>query len=397
MRVLVVRSRAALTASAYLSMFFLGVGNAVIGAASGNIGLAPYQIGLFIAAQNLGFFITVITAGALSDSVEKPRLLCAGSLLAAVSFFLFYLWRPFLLNLLIMFFIGAAMGVQEGVTDAMLLDIHQKRQALHIGINHFFVTLGGLLITGYLVFLQGSWRESLVQSSAGVLVLALLLVFAGTDGVRRGAGSFGRRIAFLGTRRVLGAVFAAAVIFVGIESGLTGLLTTFLLRLRGYDLVSSKLGLILFLSGIALGRALFGLLARRERIRGMLLALVTACGIFSAVLFLVPLPAPVISLALFLLGITVSSLFPLSITITGFLFPDISGTAIGVVKLAVPVGGIFIPLVIAGISRMLSLELSLLIFPLLSLLGLAVIAASGPLIRAGLATAAAASAGGTQS
>lgn len=75
MRALVIRSRAALTGSAYLSMFFLGVGNAVIGAASGTIGLAPYQIGLFIAAQNLGFFITVITAGALSDSIEKPRLL----------------------------------------------------------------------------------------------------------------------------------------------------------------------------------------------------------------------------------------------------------------------------------------------------------------------------------
>ena len=366
-------------------MFFLGVGNAVIGAASGNIGLAPYQIGLFIAAQNLGFFITVITAGALSDSVEKPRLLFAGSLLAAASLFLFYLWQPFLLNLLIMFFIGAAMGVSEGVTDAMLLDLHEKRQAFHIGVNHFFVTLGGILITGYLIFLQMSWRVALVQSSAAVAVLALFLAFAGTGGIRRGAGRMSERIAFLRTSRALAVMLGAAVIFVGIETALTGLLAAFLLQLRGYDLSSSKLGLILFLSGVALGRALLGLIARRERIRPMLVTLLAASVLFSALVFFVPLPASALSPALFLLGLTISALFPLTITLTGMLFPDISGTAIGVVKLGVPLGGILIPLALAAISRAASFQLSLALFPLLSIAGLVIVAVSGPVISAGLA------------
>jgi predicted MFS family arabinose efflux permease len=285
-----------------------------------------------------------------------------------------------------MFFIGAAMGVSEGVTDAMLLDLHEKRQAFHIGVNHFFVTLGGILITGYLIFLQMSWRVALVQSSAAVAVLALFLAFAGTGGIRRGAGSMSQRIAFLGTSRVLAVMLAAAVIFVGMEAALTGLLATFLLQLRGYDLVSSKLGLILFLSGIALGRALFGLIARRERIRLMLVILVTASALFSALVFFVPLPAAAVSPALFLFGLTISALFPLTITLTGMLFPDISGTAIGVVKLGVPLGGILVPLALAGISRAVSLELSLALFPLLSLAGLAILAASVPVIRAGLAS-----------
>jgi MFS family permease len=368
-----IRGKAALSGSAYLSMFFLGIGNTIIGAASGNIGLDASQIGLFIAAQNLGFFIAVITAGALADSVEKPRLLFAGSLLACVSFFLFYLWQPFLLNLLIMFFIGAAVGVSEGVTDAMLLDLHQERQAFHISVNHFFVTVGALLITGYLVFLQMSWRRALVQSAGAVLLLAVFLAFART-GVRRGATGLGERIRFLGSRGVVPGVFAAAVIFIGIEAGLTGLLTTFLLRLRQYDQVGSKLGLILFLAGIAIGRALFGLVARRERIRSMLFALAAACALFSALLFFVHLPPLATSFALLLLGSTVSALFPLTITLTGLLFPEMSGTAIGLVKLGVPVGGFLIPLALSGVARFSSLETSLLLFPALAAASVVILA-----------------------
>jgi len=57
----------------------------------------------------------VVIAGALADNVEKSRLLLTGSILACIAFFLFYLWQPFLLNVLIMFLIRAAtVVVSEG-------------------------------------------------------------------------------------------------------------------------------------------------------------------------------------------------------------------------------------------------------------------------------------------
>ena len=54
----------ALTASAYLSMLFLGIASTMIGAAARNIGLTPFQIGLFLTIQNVGFMIGVSVAGA---------------------------------------------------------------------------------------------------------------------------------------------------------------------------------------------------------------------------------------------------------------------------------------------------------------------------------------------
>jgi len=173
----VIRSTAALSASAYLSIFFLGVGNTVIGAASGNIGLDASQIGL---AQNLGFSS------------------------------------------------------------------------------------------------QSSWP------------------------------AFKERIWFLGFHGLVRRVFGAAFIFIGIKSGLTGVLTTFLLRLRQYDQMSSKLGLILFLTEIAFGRAVLGFFARTDRIRTMLLALAGACGVLSAPLLFIQLSPSATSVALLLLGLSVS-------------------------------------------------------------------------------------------
>jgi len=159
-------------------MFFLGVGSAIIGAASRNIGLSPFQIGLLLASQNIGFILSVITVGTLADSADKARLLFAASLILAVSFFFFYLKDSFILNLGIMLVIGVGIGGYEGASDAMLLDIHERRQSLFINVNHFFVTLGQLMIVIYLIFLQMDWRKSMVQSAVAVFVLAIIFGFS---------------------------------------------------------------------------------------------------------------------------------------------------------------------------------------------------------------------------
>ena len=76
-----IRNRNVLTMSSFTAMFFLGVGSAIIGAASRNIGLSPYQIGLLLATQNIGFILSVITVGTLADSTDKARLMFAASLI----------------------------------------------------------------------------------------------------------------------------------------------------------------------------------------------------------------------------------------------------------------------------------------------------------------------------
>ncbi|MDT8297681.1 MAG: MFS transporter, partial [Spirochaetaceae bacterium] len=284
-----IRHSGVLTVSSYFSMFFLGVGTAVIGAASGSIGHTPYQTGLLISVQNVGFIVSVLVSGILSDSSDKARLMSGGSLLLAVSFFFYYMWPAYALNLVIMLFIGAGIGTYEGVADAMLLGLHRNRQGLYISINHFFVTFGALGITLYLIFLQMDWRRSMVQSAVFVGALAAMFFFSQAGTGTREFQPLSQRVRFLRTQGVLAIFLLLAIFGVGIELGLTGLLPGFLRSCRGYENVPSNIGLVIFLGGIAAGRLMIGLLSGRMHLLNMIRLLFAAAAVCSFVLLFVTL------------------------------------------------------------------------------------------------------------
>jgi predicted MFS family arabinose efflux permease len=377
-----------LTASSFLSMFFLGIGVGVIGAASRNIGLSPYQIGLLIAAQNVGFLVSVLVAGALADSYPKTRLLSFGSLILAAAFFLFYRWEPFTLNLVLMLFVGVGIGSYEGVADALLLELHTRRGALYININHLFVTAGSLAIAVYLLFLQMNWRSSLTQSAAVVAVLALL--FLGLRPPRATASAaaspgLAERFQVLRSSSVMSILLVTAICAIGLEYGMAGILTTFLMELRGFDQVTSKLGLIVLIGGTAAGRLLFGVLVRRHRLVPVLIVLFGAAALFTSLLFFLPLLPGATYPVLALCGLSFSSLLPFTIALAGLLHREIAGTAMGVIKLAIPVGGIVVPVIISLLSRFASFGAALGLLPVLGVVSCVVLATVGKVVQVRIA------------
>ncbi|CAB1084580.1 hypothetical protein D1AOALGA4SA_12094 [Olavius algarvensis Delta 1 endosymbiont] len=364
-----IRNRNILTISSFSAMFFLGVGSAVIGAASRNIGLSPFQIGLLLAFQNIGFILSVITVGTLADSVDKARLMFAASLITALSLFFFYFKDAFALNLAVMLVLGIGIGGYEGAADAMLLDLHDRRQSLFISVNHFFVTFGELMIVIYLIFLQMDWRKSMVQSAAAVLVLAAIFVFSRVPPKTQVAESFRQRLAFLGKQRPVLVLFLMASCAVGIELSLIGIITTLLMEFYGFDQVTSKLGLVAFLAGIAAGRLVLGALSRKSR---LLKYILTLFGLTVAVLSALLFASPGTAMAYILLvvsGATISVIFPLIIALAGLKYPQMSGTVMGIVKLGIPAGGIVVPLLLSLLVQATSFKTALALFPLVGLVG----------------------------
>lgn len=352
----------ALTAASYLSMLFLGVASGLIGAAARNIGLTPFQIGLYLTVQNVGFMIAVVVSGALADTVEKPRILLTGSLILALSFFTFYLTGNIWLNLAIMVLIGIGVGTYEGVTDAMLLEIHERRQSLHININHFFVTVGSILITIYLIFLEMNWRVSLVQSAIVVMILAIFYAAARLTSQSKQAEDYLQRIRILSRERFVLVLFVAAAIVVGVEIGTIGILTTYLMELREFSQATSKVGLVLFLLGIASGRVLVGFFSKDEQAFRAIMALFGLSTLTYIFMFSVDL-GQLSYVLVFFAGLSISAALPLIITLAGQSYPEMTGTVIGSIKVAIPVGGILLPFIMSLAADRTSLQLALFVFP----------------------------------
>jgi hypothetical protein len=70
-----------------------------------------------------------------------------------------------------------------------------------------------------------------------------------------------------------------------------------------------------------------------------------------------------------------SALFPLMITLAGQAYPEMAGTVIGAIKVAIPIGGIVLPFAMSLASSAASLPVALAIYPLALLLALGLLAA----------------------
>ncbi|MBE7550722.1 MAG: MFS transporter [Anaerolineales bacterium] len=362
----------AITLSSYLAMFFLGVGTSLLGAAARNIGLSAVEIGLLVAVQNVGFIGSVLIAGALADNHDKTKILLVGSLLLAFSFFAFYASPLFWVNLGLMLVFGTGMGVYEGVTDAMLLELHPHRAGLHINVNHFFVTFGSVMIAAYLLFLQMNWRQSVIQSGLIILLLAVFFGLAKLKNRPKQAERLGARLHLLSRDRRVVALAIVTILATGVEIGAISLLTTFLVELRGFSPVTANIGLIIFLVGVAAGRLLIGFVTRRGHIVSSLLTLVGLAVLFFSGLLFLDLGQWIYP-AIFLAGLALSAILPLIITLTGLLYQEMAGTAMGVIKTAIPVGGIVLPFLISVVTQYGSFQLSLALFPLAFLLAFGVL------------------------
>jgi fucose permease len=368
----VIKNIKAITTSSYLAMFFLGVGASLIGAAARSIGLTPYQIGLLVAVQNVGFILLVLLAGALADTVQKPRLLLVGSLFLAFSFFTFYWSELFWVNLALMLLFGAGMGIYEGVTDAMVLQLHPERAGLHINVNHFFVTFGSIIIAAYLPFLQLGWRQSVIQAGLMVLLLALFFGLARLENRYAQSEGIGERLRLLGRDRRIVALAIATALAAGVEITSINILTTFLAELRGFAQAAATTGLIIYLVGIASGRLLVGFFSQKSQIVTYLLGLLGFASLFFSGLFFFPWGNATYPL-IFLAGLAISAILPLLLTLAGLLYQEMAGTAMGILKAAIPVGGILLPFLMSMLAQYVSFQVSLLIFPLAFLLALGVL------------------------
>jgi fucose permease len=172
---------------------------------------------------------------------------------------------------------------------------------------------------------------------------------------------------------------------IGLEYGMGGILTTFLMELRGFDQVTSKLGLIVLIGGTAAGRLLLGVAVRRQRLVPVLMALFGSAAVFSGLLFFLPLSGNLVYILLALCGLSFSALLPFTIALAGLLHREIAGTAMGVVKLAIPVGGIVVPIVISLLSRFVSFSAALALLPVIGVLACVMLALLGRVVQVRLA------------
>lgn len=225
----------------------------------------------------------------------------------------------------------------------------------------------------------------MVQAAAVVAALGILysVTRTGTVGGRADRGAVGsssrnsEAIVVLLRKPALWLLLISMMVAVGVELGTIGILTTYLVELRGFGDVTSKVALLLFLGGFGLGRITLAAVITDKAVEKWVASLFAASVLTTLLLYSLTSPWAIYAMSL-LSGVTVSVVLPSIIATGAKRFPDQAGTAIGIIKMGIPVGGMVVPFFVSVLTSAFSLQVGLLLFPAVAGVGLA---AFSPLLR----------------
>jgi len=277
------------------------------------LGLTFAQVGLLRTVYSGGMASFQIPAGLLAERWGEARLLAAGTAVTALGFVAAGFSGGFLALLGCLVVGGLGSGVQHPLSSSLVSEAYESgRRRIALGTYNFSGDLGKVVVPASVALAMPwiGWRSAVEAYAAvglvaaGVILLVLLQLHAGWEGVARSETS--RSSTDWGIRDVRGFQALSAIQIID-NSTRSGFLTflPFLLIAKGSTVQSVGVALMLVFAGGAVGKFLCGALA--ERLGVIRTVIITEVATGGAILLLLALP----------LGPTLALLPPLGVALNG--------------------------------------------------------------------------------
>lgn len=320
---------------AILAIFVYGMIAAMLGTIlpdlSDRFRLTPSQNGAIAFAQALGLMIASLAVGPLLDSEGDKIGLIAGLACIALALFLLPRAKGFGAIAMLLFLLGIGGGIVVTGANALVSGVSETHRATALNLVNLFFGLGGLA-TPFIAanLFKRNWNR-LCYSVAALTVAALVVNSFAQMPAPAGASGFvlSQAAPILGRPLLLMLGFFL-FLYVSCEVGVWNWLPRHLIA-RGIPEARA-------LNILSLGFAL-GLLAGRVGIAPILIhvpaievtfASSIAMAISTFLMLRTEKPAAAAALV-FVAGMSMAPVFPTVLAITGSVFPQMPGTAIGFV------------------------------------------------------------------
>jgi len=355
------KDRWIITAGAFASMGFIGMSRTFLGTAlpaiRSSLDLSLVQAGTFTVCLQFGFAGAVFAGGLLSDVFKKSTMLLLGCLLTGVNLLLFGLSPWFWVNLIAMIFVGIGTGLAEASSDPLLIQLYPGRESTVMNLHHFFYSFGALVgppIIGVLLARSLPWQWGYI--GFGLFVLAVFLFLSSQ---KISSPQDLRRFDFTLVKRMLSQRFFWVLFWVtfctmGIQNSIAYWIVTFLKEERGFSISLAGSSLSLFFVCMGVGRLLSGYVTTKLHDVVLLISLFSLH--FVTLLITVSVPGLWAIPFLMLCGFAQSAVFPCLLALTGKLYPQNPGTALGLVATGAGLGSMTVPWLLAFVSQLTSLQ-----------------------------------------
>jgi len=311
-------------------------------------GLSLAAVGLIFPARALGSIVGNLLAGVGADVLGYGRLVWLSALLLAASLALAGMVHPWLLFLAAFVVISATQGALSTGINALIADANPNARAKALNTLHGVYGIGAAvspLIFGYLLEQGLAWRWALGGTALlwlGYGVACLLLQSSPTAAASERRPSQMLDLSMLRSGPFL-ALFAIAFIYNGVAYSLLGWVALFMQQSAGFSTFFSISLISIFYVALTAGRFACAAIGERVGYGATLLGL--GVGITATYPMVVLSSTGLwVAVGVFLTGLSLSGLFPMSLAYGSRLYPQQSGTVAGTLSVSMTLGAMIPPL-----------------------------------------------------
>jgi fucose permease len=307
------------------------------------LGGTQVQLGLLLSSLFFLYPAASAFSGWLADRLGKRPVLAGGAILVAVSFGAAAPFASPWARIAAVVLFGAGSGILEGVTSALLADLHPGKERVILNLAQLFYCIGATggpaIISLALTEIPSLGAGTLLAIAAGVGGL-LFLGFLMPSGGR----AHGRASAPISFRALTGdpqwkLLAVCLFLYVASEMGIAGWAAQYGNTVLGLSEAAAPLCLTIFWAGGGFARLLAIFFPSMVPARPLLLVSVSVTLIGQVLAFTLSGPAALVFLGV--AGVGMGAVWPTIVSIAGARFKDSSGMGVGVLiaagALAVPI------------------------------------------------------------
>ena len=317
---------------------------------------------LIPSAAFLWFLLLSVSVGIFQDRRGKKFTVNLGMLITALGLFIPYFIYSYATVLLGFALLGIGNTIVQVSANPLLVDVVPgNRRSSFLSLSQFIKAIGSMIapaLAGVFASRFGDWK--LIFLSFGIVSL-LSMIWLATQKVEeskpeRAAATLGSSFKLLGKPYILMMVLGIFFV-VGIDVGMNAISGQFFIQKLGVEPVNAERARSIYFFGRMLGT--FGgaiLLTRLSSHRFLLWS--SLLSIVGILIFMFNTQAMAGWIIIFIIGLTVSNIFPLIFSITVGKFSDRSNEISGLMIMAVSGGGL-IPPIMGWLSDSISITASI--------------------------------------
>ena len=346
------------------NFIFFGASMTIFGAAMPKI-IRLYDwsyslAGVVLAASAVGYFSSTLLTGFLVKRVGARSMVVATLLVEGISFLFFARFPSIPLNILLNFLIGFGQGGTEVVSNVAVIRIERDGKSRLMNLLHASFCIGAFLgpigVAG-LISSNLSWRIIFPVIGVTILCIATALFFQKFPGVEEEPAQSSPPPGELAPlspatppgkwRLLLSMYFAVILLYVGIELSMSNWSAEFFVTHLGASGSTAAFMVAILWIGLFVGRLGLSFFYHGTRQELVLLVLNIASASF---LFLMLLSKSVLvsSILIFLIGVGLSGVYPLVMSLVGK--GSRSTVAVGIVSTGGGIGSFSFPFFLSLIA-----------------------------------------------